>query len=158
MTTITANKDIFSALIAKHDIQRDLCKSFQKHVDAKDRNKAKEVFLELEEELKAHAAAEERHLYVPVMAFDEGLELSRHAIAEHHEMDELMATLGDGRTGDDRFFETANALIEETIHHLKEEENEFFKEAKKLLDADTQKRLGTLYQAEHDAYEARHED
>lgn len=158
MTNINTNEDIFTALTAKHDIQRKMCKDFQKHIDAKDRTKARAAFDELEAELKAHAAAEERHLYVPVMAFDEGLELSRHAIAEHHEMDEMMATLGDGRTGDERFFETAQALIDETLHHLEEEENEFFKEARKLLDVDTQKRLGTLYQAEHEAYEERHED
>lgn len=157
MTTITANKDIFDALIVKHDVQRDMCKTLQKYVDAKNRDKAKAAFLELEAELKAHAAAEERHLYVPVMEFDEGLELSRHAIAEHHEMDEMMEVLSDGRTSDDRFFATADELIHEVIHHLEEEEKEFFKQAKKLLDADTQKRLGTLYQAEHEAYEVRHE-
>lgn len=158
MSSIITDEDIFTALTNKHDIQRKMCQNLQKHLDLKDRTKARASFDELEAELKAHAAAEERHLYVPVMAFDEGLELSRHAIAEHHEMDEMMGTLADGRTGDERFFKTAQALIDETLHHLEEEEEEFFKQAKKLLDVDTQKRLGMLYRAEHEAYEKRHDD
>lgn len=56
--------------------------------------------------------------------------MSRHAIAEHHEMDELMATLNDGRTSDDNWQKTCVELIDKVRHHLKEEENEFFKDAK----------------------------
>lgn len=151
-----SQSDIFNALTHHHDIQRKLCQELQSAITQKDRLKAQSAFTCLKNELEAHAAAEERHLYMPVMAFDDGLELSRHAIAEHHEMDEMMAVLSDGRTGDERFFETAQALIDETLHHLKEEENEFFKEAKKLLDKPTQERLGKLYQAEHQAFEDKH--
>lgn len=151
-----SQSDIFHTLIRHHDIQRELCQAFKSAVEEKNRTKAEHAFLPLKNELEAHAAAEERHLYVPVMAFDEGLELSRHAIAEHHEMDEMIAILCDGRTSDERFFETALELIDETLHHLKEEENEFFKEARKLLDKPTQERLGALYQAEHQAFEDKH--
>ncbi|STY90779.1 hemerythrin domain-containing protein [Moraxella bovis] len=151
-----SQSDIFSTLIHHHDIQRKLCQDFQHAIIQQDRPKAESAFIPLKNELEAHAAAEERHLYVPVMAFDDGLELSRHAIAEHHEMDEMMAVLSDGRTGDERFFKTAQELIDETLHHLKEEENEFFKEARELLDKPTQERLGKLYQAEHQAFEDKH--
>ena len=150
--------DIFAALTVHHDKQRKLCAEFKKQVDKKDRQAAEVTFALLKAELQAHAAAEERHLYIPVMAHDKGLDLSRHAIAEHQEMDELMATLSDGRTGDERFFETAAKLVDETLHHLKEEEGDFFKDAKKLLDKPTQMRLGSLYVAEHDAFEEKHGD
>lgn len=148
-------QDIFSALIAKHDIQRKLCDELNTHLAKEDIKAAKERYAVLEIELQAHAAAEERHLYVPVMAYDAGLDLSRHAIAEHHEMDELMHKLNDGRIGDDTWTKTCQELVDEVRHHLKEEENEFFKDAKKLLDKEAQQRLGVLYLGEHNAFEQR---
>ena len=60
--------------------------------------------------------SEERHLYAPVMEYDDGLDLSRHAIAEHHEMDEMMHKLNDGRISDDTWKETCHALIHELRH------------------------------------------
>lgn len=89
------------------------------------------MYEDLKLELQAHAAAEERHLYVPVMQHDEGLDLSRHAITEHHEMDEMMETLDDGRIGQEKWDKTCADLIHKVRHHLEEEENEFFKQAKR---------------------------
>ena len=85
-----SQSDIFNALTHHHDIQRKLCQELQSAITQKDRLKAQSAFTCLKNELEAHAAAEERHLYVPVMAFDDGLELSRHAIAEHHEAKKLL--------------------------------------------------------------------
>ena len=92
------------------------------------------------------------------MQHDEGLDLSRHAITEHHEMDEMMETLDDGRISQDTWDTTCADLIHKVRHHLQEEENEFFKEARKILDDDLQQRLGALYQVEHDEFEKTHAD
>lgn len=154
MSSQQNSQDIFSVLTAHHDIQRQLCDKINSELPNLD--KAKKTYQKLDIELKAHAAAEERHLYVPAMQYDDGLDLSRHAIAEHHEMDELMATLNDGRTSDDNWQKTCVELIDKVRHHLKEEENEFFKDAKKILDKDTQNRLGVLYTAEHNEFYSEH--
>jgi hypothetical protein len=37
--------------------------------------------------------AEDRHFYVPLLAHDAGVDLSRHAISEHHQIDELVESL-----------------------------------------------------------------
>ncbi|UNK05694.2 hemerythrin domain-containing protein [Psychrobacter raelei] len=147
------DQDIFAALIAKHDIQRDLCDQLEKQSD---NDKRKALYQELKLELQAHAAAEERHLYIPVMQHDEGLDLSRHAITEHHEMDEMMETLDDGRISQETWDTTCADLIEKVRHHLTEEEQKFFKQARKILDSDLQQRLGALYQVEHDEFEKIH--
>ncbi len=144
--------DIFTALIDKHNTQRALCADIEKALADNDLSVAKTIYATLELELKAHAAAEERHLYVPVMAYDDGLDLCRHAIAEHHEMDEMMHTLNDGRISDETWQTTCQALIDEVRHHLKEEETQFFKDAKKLLDKSQQERLGALYVSEHKTF------
>ena len=152
---VNLDLDIFEALIAKHEVQRQLCDKLEK---ATDESKRKSIYEELKLELQAHAAAEERHLYIPVMQHDDGLDLSRHAITEHHEMDEMMETLDDGRISQETWDTTCADLIHKVRHHLKEEENEFFKEARKILDDDLQKRLGALYQVEHKEFEQSHKD
>lgn len=156
MSKTDHSQDIFQALTAKHDIQRKLCARMAKLLDQEDWEGAKAAYPELQLELQAHAAAEERHLYIPVMQHDDGLDLSRHAITEHHEMDELMAVLDDGRTGRARWLKHCRKLIEEVEHHLREEEENFFKDARKILDAETSRRLGALYQVEHAEYEQKH--
>lgn len=147
------DQDIFAALISKHEIQRDLCDKLEQE---KDNDNRKTIYADLKLELQAHAAAEERHLYIPVMQHDDGLDLSRHAITEHHEMDEMMETLDDGRVSQEHWDSTCADLIHKVRHHLKEEENQFFKQASKILDKDLQQRLGALYQVEHDEFEQQH--
>lgn len=154
-TDVDLKKDIFDALIEKHEIQRALCDKLE---STKDETQRKALYEDLKLELEAHAAAEERHLYVPVMQHDEGLDLSRHAITEHHEMDEMMETLDDGRIGQEKWDKTCADLIHKVRHHLKEEENDFFKQARKILDTDLQQRLGALYQVEHAEFEQTHAD
>lgn len=154
-TDVDLKKDIFDALIEKHEIQRALCDKLE---STKDETQRKAIYEDLKLELQAHAAAEERHLYVPVMQHDEGLDLSRHAITEHHEMDEMMETLDDGRIGQEKWDKTCADLIHKVRHHLKEEENDFFKQARKILDTDLQQRLGALYQIEHAEFEQTHAD
>ena len=154
-SNVDFDKDIFAALIDKHEIQRDLCDKLENETD---NEKRKAIYEDLRLELQAHAAAEERHLYVPVMQHDDGLDLSRHAITEHHEMDEMMETLDDGRISQENWDSTCADLTHKVRHHLQEEENEFFKQARKILDKDLQQRLGALYQVEHDEFEQTHAD
>ncbi|MFH7451082.1 hemerythrin domain-containing protein, partial [Pseudomonas syringae pv. tagetis] len=47
----------------------------------------------LKDVLQAHETAEERFFYFPLMADDNGVDLSRHPISEHNEMDEMMEEL-----------------------------------------------------------------
>ena len=144
--------DIFEALIEKHEIQRKLCR--QTKADKKLEQK-KKTYEALYLELVAHAAGEERHLYLPVMQYENGLELGRHAIAEHHEMDELLDVLSDGRTGEERWLSTAEQLVETVEHHLEEEEEKFFVDARKLLPKEQADRLGPLYQTEYEEFKAK---
>lgn len=83
--------NIFEALRESHDRQRRYADALiQTSGDTPERV---EAYKRLKSELQAHATAEERHFYMPLMEFDNGVDLSRHAISEHHEMDEMMEAL-----------------------------------------------------------------
>jgi hemerythrin-like domain-containing protein len=76
---------------------------------------------------------------------------ARHAVAEHHEMDEMVEGLEEEgcRAGTAEWLEAMGKLLHKVEHHLKEEEQKFFPAAKKVLGKDQQQELGKLYQREH---------
>nr|WP_225923195.1 hemerythrin domain-containing protein [Pseudomonas farris] len=110
-----------------------------------------EAYKRLKSELQAHATAEERHFYMPLMEFDNGVDLSRHAISEHHEMDEMMEALDATEMSSPSWLATAKKLSEKVHHHLKEEEQKFFQMAGKLLDEQQKETLAGQYQKEYKA-------
>ncbi|MFA5679463.1 MAG: hemerythrin domain-containing protein [Pseudomonas sp.] len=133
--------NIFEALRVSHDRQRE-------YIDAVLRTQGdsverKAAYQRLKEQLYAHETAEERHFYIPLMAHENGVDLSRHAIAEHHEMDELLEKLDGIEMSSSAWLTTARALGDKVLHHLKEEEQRFFQMAGKLL---TEKQKITLAQ------------
>lgn len=135
--------NIYEALRDSHEIQRSLCRKLLRSTS--DVQRRRELFRALRIELAAHAAAEERFLYVPMLMEDMGLNSSRHALAEHHEIDELVETLGETLIDDDKWHADAMALSHEVHHHLREEETKFFQVSGKIL-TDTQKlRMATRY-------------
>jgi hypothetical protein len=138
---------IYDALHESHERQRSLCRKLLR-TKAHDQRRI-DLFRELRIELAAHEAAEERHLYVPMLMDDRGLDSSRHALHEHHELDELVEKLREGRPGDRGWMATARALSRQVHHHLREEETRFFQVSGKIL-SDTQKqRLGRKYLADY---------
>ena len=133
---------IFEALRESHEIQRTLCR---KLLTVRDFTMRAEVFSALRVELHAHAAAEERFLYVPLLMKDGGLNSSRHALAEHHDIDELLEDLSTREKRGRAWMATAKKLSRKVHHHLKEEETKFFQVAGKLIASSQKKTLASKY-------------
>jgi hypothetical protein len=141
--------NIFEALRESHDRQRTYADALiQTSGDTPERV---EAYKQLKSELQAHETAEERHFYIPLMEFDNGVDLSRHAIAEHHEMDEMMEELDETEMSSPAWLATAKKLAEKVHHHLKEEEQKFFQQAGKLLDDQQKETLAGQYLKEFKA-------
>ncbi|WP_418315825.1 hemerythrin domain-containing protein [Piscinibacter sakaiensis] len=130
--------NLFDLLHESHERQRQLTRQLTSARASAATREA--VFLQLKVELEAHAAAEERFLYVPMLMTDGGLLASRHALSEHHDIDELCEELSVSDKSGDAWLETAKALSHKVRHHLKEEESKFFKVAGRLI-SDPQKAL-----------------
>lgn len=145
---------IFQALLVSHETQRELSARLQESQPLEERQR---VFEELKRELAAHETAEERCFYVPLMQHDEGMDLSRHAIAEHHEMDEMVEELEKTDPHAAEWQEGLRKLLHKIEHHLKEEEDKFFPQAGEVLSEDQKQQLGRDYQAEFDQLRAKEE-
>ena len=137
---------IFDAIRESHDLQRDLCRKLT--ASRGDMAARQVLFLQLKVELMAHAAAEERHLYVPLLMDDGGLDASRHALHEHHEIDELLDDLSVGNKKEAGWIATAKTLSFKVRHHLKEEETKFFPLAGRLLSMTKKRQLAREYKRE----------
>src|SRR6478752_7480383 len=120
---------IFDDLRASHEIQRSLARSMTHGRASADNRRA--AFLALAHELDAHATAEERHLYVPLLMDDAGLSVSRHALADHYKAEKLVAQLRGVDPATDQFVELAAKLAHEVRDHLDEEEHGTFQLAGK---------------------------
>ena len=134
---------IYDALRESHQTQRSLCRRLLRTSARGDGRR--ELFKELRIELAAHAAAEERYLYAPMLMHDNGLDASRHALHEHHEIDELVEKLQEGEPADRGWMNTARALSHQVHHHLREEEKKFFQVSGKLLTEAQKTKLAGQY-------------
>jgi hypothetical protein len=80
------------------------------------------------------------------------LSITRHALAEHHKMDELLEQLTETEFSNPGWLAIAKKLSETVHHHLQEEEHGFFQQAGKIL-LDAQKTaLAKQYQQEYKKY------
>lgn len=138
--------NIFEALREDHDTQRILVDSLVKTEG--DSNARDMLFKQIKVELQAHAAAEERHFYVPLMGYDMTQEKSRHSVAEHHRIDKLIGKLETLDYSSAAWLVEAKKLQHLVHHHLEEEEQEVFQLGGRVLAEQEKRALGTDYEAE----------
>lgn len=124
--------NIFEVLRESHHIQRDLSEKLIK--TSGDTQERRDLFEALKNELFAHAVAEDRYFYIPLMMTDSGLNITRHALAEHHELDELLEQLTETEFSSPGWLAIAKKLSDTVHHHLDEEEHGFFQQAGKILE------------------------
>ena len=138
--------NIFEALRISHGTQRTLADHLvETRGDSPERTS---IFTALKLELAAHAAAEERFFYVPLIAHDMTQQPSRHGIAEHHQMDKLVEALASTDPSSPAWLAAAKALRHKVYHHLEDEEHSVFQLAGKVLGEDEKLSLALDYEGE----------
>ncbi|MCL6246953.1 hemerythrin domain-containing protein [Acinetobacter sp. ANC 4945] len=148
--------NIFEALRQSHEQQRALAEQLvQTSGDSPER---RDLFERLKNELFAHAVGEDRYFYIPLMMTDSGLNITRHALAEHHEMDELLEQLTETEFSNPGWLAIAKKLSETVHHHLQEEEHGFFQQAGKILDDKQKEALAKQYLSEYKKYKKADKD
>jgi len=130
-TKFRGDPDVFGRLVEDHDRHRALLAMIE---DTEGKSPDREtLFVELTRELKAHAAAEEQALWSTVLRDPETTDFARHAIAEHKEIDDMLADLAARDMASSGWLRRFAGLKDEYLHHIREEEQEQFVAAEKHL-------------------------
>ena len=138
---------LYDALRESHETQRSLCRRLLRSRPGT--RERLDLFTALRIELAAHAAAEERFLYVPILMDDRGLNSSRHALHEHHQIDELVEDLKSLDPRHAAWLEKARELSKKVHHHLREEEKKFFQVSGRILTTTKKTQLARQYRRDH---------
>lgn len=138
--------NIFEALRQSHDVQRQLGEQLLNTKGAS--AERDEIFKQYKIELTAHETAEERYFYIPLLMDDNGVDLTRHAMAEHHEIDEYIEEVEQADQTTSAWMAAAKKLVEQVHHHLSEEEHRFFQMSGKILTETQKQQLAKQYLAE----------
>lgn len=138
--------NIFEALRLSHDTQRALATQIlETQGDSPDRRR---LYTQLKHELAAHAAAEERCFYSPLIDHDQSMAQARHGMAEHHEMDELVDELNQMDFSSPGWLAHFKKLHHKVFHHLEDEEHAIFQLAGKVLSTSQKNSLAKDYEEE----------
>ena len=137
---------IFEALRQDHEKQRLLLKIL---AETSGNTAARREYYEaLKTQLESHAIAEERHFYTHLLEKDATVDLTRHGIAEHHEIDELLGKLDVTDMSSPAWLRHLKTLQEKVEHHLADEEQEFFQVAGNVLNDSQKTKLANAYREE----------
>ncbi|MBA3930105.1 hypothetical protein J2X02_001974 [Pseudoxanthomonas japonensis] len=140
-------ESIYDALHESHEAQRSLCRRMLRSKPGT--RERLDLFTALRIELAAHAAAEERFLYAPILMDDRGLNSSRHALHEHHEIDELVEDIQSLDPRYTAWLKKARELSEKVHHHLREEEKKFFQVSGRILSTTRKAQLARQYRRDY---------
>lgn len=122
---------IFERLKQDHDKHRDLLARIRETNGESGERKA--LFVELTKELKGHAAAEEQALYSTMLRKPETTAETRHSVAEHHEIDEMLNDLAATDMAGGDWLKKFEALDHRYRHHIEEEEEDHFPDFENYL-------------------------
>lgn len=132
-TSYRGDPDVFGRLVEDHDRHRALLAMIEE-TEGKSPDR-ETLFKELVHELKSHAAAEEQALWSTVLRDPDTTDFARHAIAEHKEIDDMLADLAARDMGSSGWLRRFAGLKDEYLHHIREEEQEQFVAAQNKLSA-----------------------
>ncbi|MGQ9371848.1 hemerythrin domain-containing protein [Azospirillum sp. A39] len=131
--------DIFQRIKKDHDTLRSL-------LERTDKGDLDGAYEALARELWAHGRAEETIFYAALKETKTARKETVEGLNEHHLIDTLVDELNAMTSRDMAFKAKLQVLGELVRHHLDEEEEEMFDEAKEALDDDRAKELARLFE------------
>ena len=144
--------DAIALLKADHKVVEGLFAQVEKTGPAKH----PEIFTKIKAELDAHAHIEEKIFYPKLKAegTKELVDIVLEGLEEHHQMKMFLAELASLSGKAEEFEPKLTVLIEDTKHHVKEEEGEMFPLVKKQFEKKVLEDLGARMEAEKEKFKA----
>src|SRR4051794_19560366 len=111
---------------------------FEKYEKAgeKDFDMKEDLFVQIADNLSAHASIEERFFY-PSVKSEDTEDILRESLEEHLSAKRIIADLLELEPQNEQFDAKMKVLQEEIEHHVEEEEGDLFPKVKKLMDNDS---------------------
>ncbi len=135
--------DATQLLESQHEKVKSL---FEEYEAAEDLAEKRRLFVEIADDLSAHATVEEK-LFYPAVYVGEMKELLKEAVEEHLGAKRIIADLLEQQAGDETFDAKMSVLKEQIEHHIKEEEGELFPKVRKSFTEDELATLGVEMEA-----------
>lgn len=139
--------DVFKLLEKDHEKVKGLFKKLADTSDGAQKTRDS-LFKELATELTVHAKVEETIVYPRLKEIDELSDQVEEGIDEHHEAEALLEELAGMDTTDKEWSAKLKELQEAVEHHVKEEEQELFPEARDFIDDDEAMELAKTVEQE----------
>lgn len=136
-------QDIFQRLKQDHDKHRDLLARISETQGASEERQI--LFTELTKELKGHAAAEEQALYSTMLRKPETTDDTRHSVAEHHEIDEMLNDLAATDMSSGGWLTKFKSFGDRYLHHIEEEEEDHFPEFAEYLTDEDERHMKSVF-------------
>ena len=106
------------------------------------------LFTQVKQELDVHTHIEETILYPALKQPAETREITEEAYEEHQEVKDLLAELAATPADSEEWSDMIVELKENVEHHVEEEEQDMFKNAREVLDKKQLNELGARMEAE----------
>lgn len=140
---------VLNRLKSDHDRQRDLLDKIAN--TSGDTDERRQLFEELTKELKSHAAAEEQAVYSEMLADPEVSDETRHSVAEHHEIDEMLNDLAATDMSSPAWLQKFKQLDDRYRHHINEEEEDHFPDFAEQIDEAMDKEMTATFDERKEA-------
>jgi hemerythrin-like domain-containing protein len=137
---------ILNALKTDHDDFKSMLKAI---LATKDGKKRGNLFAEFKTKVTAHSRAEEKIFYRRLEKTEEGKDEALEGTVEHEIVDRLLRDLASARQPEAETWTARCTVLQELLeHHIEEEEDDFFKTARKLFDRAALEQMGKDFAAE----------
>lgn len=146
------SEDIFARLKEDHDRHRAILDKLAE--TSGDSEERRELFEEFTLEVKGHAAAEEQALYSTMLRKPDATDETRHSVAEHHELEELMNDMAATDMSSPAWMAKFKQLDHDYRHHIDEEEEDHFPDFDKLLTGEDRAHMRAVFDRRKQAEKA----
>lgn len=109
------------------------------------RDGSKETFFKVKAKTDPHLLGEEKLFYPMLQQKEELRNLVNHAYEEHNQIKSISSELESMDAGSQNWTSKVKELNEAVTHHVQEEENKVFPEAKKVLSQDKAQDIAQQY-------------
>lgn len=134
---------VLELIKADHDRHRELLDKIAE--TSGDSEERRELFRELTFELKGHAAAEEQSVYSKMLADPEVNDETRHSVAEHQEIDEMLNDLAATDMSSPGWLQEFKQLDDRYRHHIEEEEDDHFPDFAEQIDDEMDREMTKVF-------------